>query len=56
MNLTNILPLDKDGKFNFFGFSFYTDDLLIIAILFLLYSQKVDDKFIYIALILLLIN
>ena len=56
MNLSSFLPLDKDGKFNIFGFSLYTDDLLIIAILFLLYSQKVNDKFIYIALILLLIN
>ena len=56
MNFLNFLPLDKEGKFNLFGFSLYTDDLLILAILFFLYSQKVDDKFLYIALILLLIK
>ena len=56
MNFLNFLPIDKDGKFNIFGFSFYTDDLLILAILFFLYSQEVNDKFLYIVLILLLIN
>lgn len=56
MNFLNFLPIDKEGKINFFGFSFYTDDLLILSILFFLYSQKVNDKFLYIALILLLIN
>ena len=56
MNFLNFLPIDKDGKINFFGINFYTDDLLILAILFFLYSQKVNDKFLYIALILLLIN
>ncbi len=56
MNLTNFLSFDKEGKVNILGFSFYSDDLLIITLLFFLYSQKVNDKFIYIALILLLIN
>ena len=56
MNLSSFFPLDNDGKFHLFGFSLYIDDLLILAILFLLYSQEVNDKFIYIALIMLLIN
>ena len=56
MNFLNFLPIDKDGKISFLGFNFYTDDLLILAILYFLYSQNVKDKFLYIALILLLIN
>ena len=56
MNFLNFLPIDQEGKINIFGFNFYTDDLLILAILFFLYSQKINDKFLYIALILLLIK
>ena len=56
MNIINFLPIDDEGKINFLGFSFYTDDLLILALLFFLYSQNVKDKFLYIILILLLIN
>lgn len=56
MNILKFLPIDKEGKISFLGFNFYTDDLLILAILYFLYSQNVKDKFLYIALILLLIN
>ena len=56
MNFLNFLPIDQEGKINLFGFSFYTDDLLILAILFFLYSQKINDQYLYIALILLLIK
>ncbi len=56
MNILKYLPIDKDGKFSFFGINFYTDDLLILAILYFLYTQNVKDKYLYIILILLLIN
>ena len=56
MNILKYLPIDKDGKFSFFGINFYTDDLLILAILYFLYTQNVNDKYLYIILILLLIN
>ncbi len=56
MNLANFFSINNDGKINLFGFSLYSDDLLIIAILFFLYSQNVNDKYIYIALFLLLLS
>lgn len=56
MNLNNIIPKDEYGRFHLLGFAFYTDDLLILTLLLFLYKQQVKDKFIYIALILLLFN
>ena len=53
--LKKIFPIDSNGKINgkinIFGFNLYTDDLLIIALLFLLYREKVSNKIIYIILI-----
>jgi len=54
MNLMSFLPFDNDNCLNIMGFRFHTDDLLIIALLFFLYSQRVEDKFLYIILIMLL--
>lgn len=59
-NFTNIInnffPIDKNGKIHIMGFSIYTDDLLIVAILLFLYFEKVNDQFLYIVLILLLLS
>ena len=52
----NLFPIDDDGIIDIFGFKLHTDDLLIILILFILYKEDVKDKFLYIALILLLIS
>ena len=52
----NLFPVDDDGVIDIFGFKLHTDDLLIILILFILYKEDVKDKFLYIALILLLLN
>jgi hypothetical protein len=49
--LQKIFPIDNNGKINIFGFSLYADDLLIIALLFLLYWEKVSNKFLYIILL-----
>jgi len=53
--LKKIFPIDSNGKINIFGFNLYTDDLLIIALLFLLYREKVSNKIIYIILISLIL-
>ena len=52
----NLFPVDDDGVIDIFGFKLHTDDLIILLILFILYKEDVKDKFLYIALILLLIN
>ncbi len=56
MNLIDFLPFDDDNCLNIMGFRFHLDDLLIMALLFFLYTQKVEDKFLYIILVMLLIN
>lgn len=52
---SNLIPLDGNGVIDIFGFKFHTDELLILVILFFLYREKVNDTFLYIVLILLLI-
>lgn len=42
--------------FNIFGFSLHIDDLLILALLFFLYQEGIEDMYLYIALILLLFS
>ena len=56
MNLNNIIPIDESGRIHLFGFAFYTDDLLILVLILFLYKQQVNDKFIYIALLALLLS
>lgn len=49
-------PNNEDGFFEVFGLKLHSDDLLIIGLLFFLYQEKVDDTYLYIALILLLLS
>lgn len=62
MNISNffqldkIIPLDGDGCLEIMGYKLHTDDLLIIALMLFLYSQKISDKYIFIALLLLLFS
>lgn len=42
--------------FNIMGITLYFDDLLILCLLFFLYSEGVKDEMLFIALILLLID
>jgi len=52
----NFFHIDGEGKINILGFSMHSDDLLLLAILFFLYMEKVDDTFLYIFLVLLLLS
>jgi len=48
---------DSDGEFfEIFGIKLYFDDLLIIALLFFLYQEEVNDTYLYISLVLLLLS
>ena len=42
--------------FNIMGINFYFDDILILCIIFFLYSEHVNDPYLFIILILLLLN
>lgn len=42
--------------FNLLGISIYFDDVLIVCILFFLYTEKVNDPFLFITLVLLLLS
>ena len=50
-NKSNDTPI-----FEIFGFKLYSDDLIILAVLFLLYEQNVKDEMLYIILFLLLLS
>lgn len=45
-----------DFLFEIFGIKFYQDDLLLIGLIFFLYTEGVKDDFLFIALILLLLS
>ena len=47
---------DSDVIFEIFGLKLRFDDILIMALLFFLYSEGVDDQWLFISLILLLIT
>ncbi len=48
---------EKDSPiFEIFGIKLYSDDLIILAVLFLLYEQNVKDEMLYIILFLLLFS
>ena len=64
----NLSEIDMDYKaqenrqaldlpvFEIFGIKLYSDDLLILGLLFFLYSEKVFDDELFIVLLLLLIS
>jgi len=52
-NLFNELNSDS---IDLFGYKLHSDDLLIIALLFCLYKENVDDQFLFFILILLLFS
>lgn len=56
INLINkFFPLDPSGKINIFGFKLQIDDLLIIALLFFFYKERVSNKLLYLILISLIL-
>lgn len=46
----------KEPLFELFGFQLFLDDLIILGLLFFLYNEGVNDEFLYIILILLLLS
>ena len=54
-SLDNNIESDKP-IFELFGIKLYSDDLIILAVLFLLYEQNVKDEMLYIILFLLLFS
>lgn len=57
---TNIPNNDKDSDdnncFEIFGIKLSSDDILLICLIFFLYTEGVKDDFLFIALVLLLIS
>jgi len=51
-NLTN----NYNDYLELFGIKLYFDDILIICLLYFLYSQDVDDPYLFVALLLLLLS
>ncbi len=47
---------EYDNFFNILGFKLYFDDLLILAVLFFLYKEDVEDTYLYIILVILLLS
>lgn len=47
---------DTDKCFNIFGISIHLDDLIILFLLYFLYSEEIDDQYLFIALIFLLLS
>ena len=54
--LNESTPQQSDVLFEIFGLKIYFDDLLIICILFFLYQEGVQDEYLFIALVLLLLS
>lgn len=47
---------DDNPLFEIFGIKLFFDDVLIIALLFFLYNEGVEDKLLFISLILILLS
>ncbi|MCI8620913.1 MAG: hypothetical protein HFJ50_03870 [Clostridia bacterium] len=52
----NQIEEQSDPIFEIFGIKLYFDDILIVSLLFFLYSEGVEDNLLFIALILLLLS
>lgn len=47
---------DDDSIFEIFGIKLYFDDILLICLIFFLYNEGVQDQYLFVALILLLLS
>lgn len=52
----NFFEIDEFGRVNLFGYKIYKDDLMIILLLMFFYCENVDNTYLYIILILILIS
>ena len=48
--------VDDDKVFEIFGIKLYFDDILLICLLFFLYNEGVQDQYLFISLVLLLLS
>lgn len=55
-NKANFDSNSDSPLFNMFGISLYFDDILLICLIFFLYNEGVEDEWLYIVLILLLLG
>ena len=56
-NLYKELPFgNEDNCFEIFGITLHFDDILLICLLLFLYNEGVNDKLLFIALIMLLLS
>ena len=56
-NLYATLPFGNENDcFEIFGITLHFDDVLLICLLFFLYNEGVNDQFLFISLILLLLS
>ena len=55
-NLNNDKNSDDNNYFDIFGIKLSSDDILLICLIFFLYTEGVKDDFLFIALVLLLIS
>ena len=47
---------DRQDLFSIMGLNLYSDDILIMCLLFFLYTQKIEDEMLFLCLVLLLIT
>lgn len=47
---------EENSFFEIFGIKLYYDDILLICLIFFLYQEDVDDPYLFIALVLLLLS
>lgn len=56
-NISNLFSSDlEEPVIEIMGIQLYLDDLMILCLLYFLYKEKVDDEFLFIELILLLLS
>jgi len=56
-NILGFLPFNSEQEcFEIFGIKLYMDDIVLIALLFILYSEETEDPLLFISLILLLLS
>lgn len=55
-NTINQNKNETQAIFELFGIKIYTDDLIILGLLYFLYQEKVKDEMLYIILVLLLLS
>ena len=54
--IQNKSQYSSNPMFELFGIQLYFDDILLISLIFFLYTEGVQDQFLFIALILLLLS